>query len=143
MKRYLAFIGGLLLFCSPVFSQSYDLLNRAEAGDTGAQMMLGVMFSSGTGVPKDDEESVKWFRLAANQGHARAQLSLGMMHAQGQGTPQDNVKAYLWTSMAAAQGEEDALEARDLIGGQLDADTRDRAQQLATRCFDSGFKQCE
>ena len=33
------------------------------------------------GVLKDAAESVKWFRLAAEQGHADAQFYLGVMYA--------------------------------------------------------------
>ena len=28
------------------------------------------------GVPEDDKEAVKWYRLAAEQGHAKAQFNL-------------------------------------------------------------------
>ena len=31
---------------------------------------LGLMYDSGEGVPEDDKEAVKWYRLAAEQGNA-------------------------------------------------------------------------
>ena len=31
---------------------------------------LGVMYQNGNGVPQDDDEAVKWYRLAAAQGNA-------------------------------------------------------------------------
>ena len=42
----------------------------AEQGE--AQYNLGVMYANGEGVAKDDEESVKWYRKAAEQGLAAA-----------------------------------------------------------------------
>jgi uncharacterized protein len=42
------------------------------------------MYATGEGVPKDDAEAVKWFRKAAEQGHAKAQFNLGAMYDNGQ-----------------------------------------------------------
>ena len=37
------------------------------------------MYDTGLGVPQDAAEAVRWFRLAAEQGHAEAQNNLGLM----------------------------------------------------------------
>src|SRR5262249_19851201 len=66
---------------------------------------LGVLYSKGEGVPQDEAEALKWFRLAAAQGHARAQLNLGLLYATGEGVPQDDAEALRWFHLAAAQGE--------------------------------------
>jgi TPR repeat protein len=34
------------------------------------------MYGTGTGVPQDDDEAVKWYRKAAEQGHAVAKQRL-------------------------------------------------------------------
>ncbi len=34
------------------------------------------MYANGRGVPKDYKEAFKWFKLAADQGHAGAQFGL-------------------------------------------------------------------
>ena len=39
----------------------------AEQGDAEAQFNLGVRYRDGTGVPQDDAEAVRWYRLAAEQ----------------------------------------------------------------------------
>ena len=44
----------------------------AEQGNANAQYNLGVMYANGNGVPQDDVEAVKWYRLAADQGDADA-----------------------------------------------------------------------
>ena len=43
--------------------------------------------ANGDGVPQDDKEALRWFRLAADQGHDTAQYSLGLMYADGRGVP--------------------------------------------------------
>ena len=143
MKKCLAFTAAMLLLCKPALGQSYDLLTRAETGDVSAQVMLGDMFAAGEGVPLDYVEAAHWYLLAAKRGIANAQLSLGLLYSRGQGVIQNMEIAYQWTSIAAAQGAQDAIEARDLIGGQLDAETRARAQHLANLCFESQYRQCE
>lgn len=40
----------------------------AEQGNPRAQYCLGVAYDAGKSVAKDNEEAVKWFKLAANQG---------------------------------------------------------------------------
>ena len=82
------------------------LLVRAEAGDAEAQNILGSSYSSGFGVPEDDAEAARWYRLAADQGHAGAQFSLGDAHFFG--VPQDAPEAVRWYRLAAEQGHASA-----------------------------------
>ena len=49
----------------------------ADQGYASAQFNLGTMYTNGRGVPKDDVQAVKWYRLAADQGNAFAQAHLG------------------------------------------------------------------
>ena len=76
----------------------------AQSGDPVAQYNLGKIYDNGEGVPEDDAEAVKWYRLAADQGHAAAQDNLGMMYATGEGVPQDDAEAVKLFRLAANQG---------------------------------------
>ena len=58
---------------------------RAEQGDAEAQNNLGLRYANGEGVPQDDAEAVRCWRLAAEQGNASAQSNLGLMYATGYG----------------------------------------------------------
>ena len=80
------------------------LRSLATEGDAAAQFDLGDRYFTGEGVPQDDGEALRWFRLAAAQGHARAQASLGFMYATGEGVPQDDGEAARWYRLAADQG---------------------------------------
>ena len=58
-----------------------EVRSRAAEGDAAAQYDLGLMYALGwvEGVPQDYGEAVRWYRLAADQGHAAAQFNLGAM----------------------------------------------------------------
>ena len=65
------------------------------------------MYETGAGVPQDDIEAVRWYRLAADQGIAVAQVTLGFMYADGdtRALPQDDAEAVRWFRLAADQGD--------------------------------------
>jgi len=47
-------------------------------------------------VPLDDAEAVKWYRKAAEQGHAEAQYKLGLSYRYGVGVPEDAAESARW-----------------------------------------------
>ncbi len=54
-----------------------------------AQYRLGFKYDVAKGVDQDYAQAVKWYRLAAAQGHAKAQGALGQLYARGQGVPKN------------------------------------------------------
>ena len=104
------------------------------------------MYAAGRGMPEDDAESVRWFRMAAEQGAAHAQGNLGIMYANGEGVVQNDARAYLWFNLAAAasQGDEraKAVENRDCVAARLSPADRTAAQRLAAQCQAPAFKDC-
>ena len=91
------------LLPSVAFAQSLDeTRKKAESGDATAQFNLGVMYAKGEGVPKDDAEAVKWYRMAADQGLAEAQFNLGNMYNNG--VAKHYAEAMRWYRLAADQG---------------------------------------
>jgi TPR repeat protein len=119
---------------------------QVEAGESIAQNNLGSMYANGDGVPENDAEAVRWYRMAAEQGLATAQNNLGVMYNNGEGVAQNFARAYLWLNLAAAgsQGDDRALfvEHRDGAAANLSPADRAAAQRLATQCQASGFKDC-
>ena len=47
----------------------------------GHSVFWGWMYHEGQGAPQDHAEAVKWYRKAADQGHAKAQYNLATMYA--------------------------------------------------------------
>ncbi|MDP7667987.1 MAG: tetratricopeptide repeat protein [Rhodospirillales bacterium] len=89
------------------------------------------MYIVGQDVPQDYAEAAKWYRMAAEQGHAGAQFVLGSMYANGQGVPQDYVAAHMWFDLSAARGDEKALAVRDTVAGHMTPSEIAEAQRPA------------
>ena len=78
-------------------------ISELSKGHAGAQYNLGFMYANSQGVPQDDAEAVRWYRLAADQGIARAQSNLGLLYENGEGVPQDYVQAHMWFNLSASR----------------------------------------
>ena len=115
----------------------------AEQGNADAQTNLGLMYANGQGVAQDYKTAVKWYTLAAEQGLASAQYNLGVMYDNGQGVAQDYVKAHMWFNIAAIDGNADAIYNRDIAAKLMTPAQLAQAQQLATRCMKSSYKDCD
>lgn len=57
---------------------------------------------------QDFNESVKWYRLSAEQGYKYAQNRLGAAYYLGQGVSQDDKASIKWYRLAAEQGDAEA-----------------------------------
>jgi TPR repeat protein len=62
------------------------------------------MLVNGQGVAQNNVEAVKWFRRAAESGHAEAEYNLGLMLMNGQGVTKDSAEALKWYRRSAEQG---------------------------------------
>jgi TPR repeat protein len=122
MKLIVSALAALFLASSPVAAQTleadmkqaagaYERKDMATAariwktwagkGDAEARTLLGAMYWSGEGVPRDHKEAARLYLLAANQGYARAQNDIGFMLGFGEGTPPpDDIEAYKWLTLA-------------------------------------------
>ncbi len=49
-------------------------------------------------------EAARWFRAAAEQGHAPAQFNLGQLYRKGLGVEQDFGAAHAWATLAVDGG---------------------------------------
>jgi len=115
----------------------------ADQGDAGAQFNLGNRYRNGRGVPENHAEAVKWYRKAADQGEADAQLNLGFSYANGEGVPENNIRAYVWWSMAKTQGSTTAAGNLDKLKPMMTPQQIADGQALATKCYESGYKECD
>ena len=99
--------------------------------ECSSAVCTGLKYAVGVGVAEDDVEAVRWYRLAAEQGHAGAQLGLGTMYSNGDGVPEDAVLAYMWWHLSAAQGNGSAQEAMDIIEGSMARERIAEAERLS------------
>lgn len=77
----------------------------ADKGSTSAMVELGVLYATGAGVAKDDEQARKLFERAAQGGNPRGVSNLAALSG-ADGTPSDPVKAREMLSKAAETNAE-------------------------------------
>ncbi|MDR3413992.1 MAG: HNH endonuclease [Formivibrio sp.] len=92
------------------YEEAIKCFKAAARGENSiAQYHLGVCYSNGFGVAKDDSEAARWFRLAAEQGDSDAQNNLGIAYDNGSGVPCDINEAIKWWRKSGEQGNQCAL----------------------------------
>lgn len=113
----------------------------AAKGNPEAQYYVGRMYEKGQGVRKDPAEVARWYRRAAEGGHAPAQYRLAVGYAFGfAGLRKDQDEALKWLRRSAEGGYRRAQK----VLGQAYAEGRfglpvDRAQaQYWTRKAEAG-----
>jgi TPR repeat protein len=72
------------------------LINDAESGIATSQLKLGMAYAHGQILLQNNEQAVKWYRLAAEQGNSDAQYALGMMYVKGLGVLASEQEAMKW-----------------------------------------------
>ncbi|OWW20901.1 hypothetical protein AYR66_16910 [Noviherbaspirillum denitrificans] len=83
---------------------------NAEKGYAPSQVWLATLMDQA----QQDEDAVKWFQKAAEQGNAAGEYGLGLMYGKGEGVKQDNAKALEYITRAAEKDHIDAVTA--LVG---------------------------
>ena len=95
---------------------SRDSLRKAAvAGDVEAQFSIGETYLKG----RDNDKSLpaierlskaaRWFRRAAEKGHAPSQYRLATLYELGKGAPKNRSKAMKWYELAAKSGHVKAM----------------------------------
>jgi TPR repeat protein len=81
-------------------------------GNTIAINALGSFYAEGHGLPQDDTEAARYFKLAADAGFAVAQANLAFFYQKGRGgLPKDLVEAARLHRLAADQGNANSQNA--------------------------------
>lgn len=75
----------------------------AQQGDASCQNLIGILYSQGRGVQKNEAEAANWFRKAAEQGLPQACFNLGRAYQLGHGVKASDEEALKWYGKAAAQ----------------------------------------
>jgi len=83
---------------------------QANAGNVTAQYALGYSYMKGDGVDKNRAESLKWFRMAAENGHPLSMYLVGGAYFSGDGLEKNNSESEKWMLKAANLGQKDAAK---------------------------------
>ena len=82
--------------------------NRFGTNFTNIAFYLGDCYQLGIVTKKDESQSFKYCKLAADQNHADAQNNLGYCYQHGMGTEKDESQAFKYYQLAADQNHADA-----------------------------------
>lgn len=109
-QGHLDSVNSLRALKNKAYKVEFDrLLPLAEAGNGDAQNRIGEMYEFGQGVARNNDEALKWYRLAADQNVVAAWHNLGRSYNFGTGVEQDYAKAEEWYRKAAEKGHMDAM----------------------------------
>jgi TPR repeat protein len=87
------------------------LEQRANSGDVGSQLLLGMVYQQGCGVvPWDIKTAMSWYRKAAEKGNPLAEDQIGIYYDAGSG--HDKAQGLEWYRRAA--GHRDAVAEHNL-----------------------------
>lgn len=99
-----------------------ELILRAEAGETNAQLKLGVRYLDGKDVEQNSLTAITWLERASQQGSAQAMFTLGNIYYFGlQGLQENRTKALSWYEKAAKVGHPEAAFRRAKLGHSFEA----------------------
>lgn len=81
---------------------------RAATGDARAQFLIGLAYEYGyAGLSRDVPESLRWHKLAAQQGIGVAETWVGDFYYDGLGVAMDHAEALSWYRRASEHGHAD------------------------------------
>ncbi len=92
----------------PSYVQFAKTFVKAREGSASEQCRLGIMYKSGIGIKKDDQEALRWFSLSAEQNCMTAQYYLGSLFEEGRIVDKDMSQALFYYQEAARLGEIEA-----------------------------------
>ena len=139
------------------YTRAFRLYNLAAAeGHPAAQFHLGMLYSTGNGIPYRAKrgiggfsnlkraynvEAAEWYKKAANNGYGEAAFYLGNLYAAGSNDLRQDYKLALnWYQKADALGNIDALNNLGYLHDEGLGTRRDRAKarEFYTRAAEAG-----
>lgn len=107
----------------------------ADNGHSAATEIMGIMYRSGQGTPKDAAKAFSYLQKAADQGRPLAEHHLGIMYFMGEGVTQDLVKSMVWLQIAVLHYQEGPEKARakvdlDKLQKRLTRRDRERGNEM-------------
>ena len=117
------------------------LVRVADSGNVDAMNLLGVLYTTGTEVPRDTTMALYWFQKAIDGGSADAMDNLATMYLVGIGLSRDPANALRWFQRSAARGNVHASYSVAVMAekGLGTARNLPLARAMYRRAAESGF----
>jgi len=105
----------LILLLSPKLLACDVSSDECFEEDPADLYLIGMIYSEGESVEKNDAEAFKWYKKAAEQGDWDALYALASMYASGRGTKKDEKEAIRWFKKSAELGNKYSQTRIDMI----------------------------
>tara|TARA_B100001057_G_scaffold158674_1_gene159210 strand:- start:4125 stop:4817 length:693 start_codon:yes stop_codon:yes gene_type:complete len=80
----------------------------AVQGLKNAQYILGVLYDTGVGLAKDENQAFLWYHAAANRHHPMAQFNIANFYLERENGKDDFANALRWFELASKNGVDEA-----------------------------------
>lgn len=100
----------------------------ADQGYIPAQYNLAVMYLTGQGIKKNQNQGVAYLRKAADNGHVKAASTIGAMYLQGKGVSRNPSQARRYLTKAAQKGDAQSMLYLSLMYNRGDGVAQDPVQ---------------
>lgn len=117
------------VYPDPVKS-AYWLLRAAEQRVIPAQQLIGQIYRTGSGLPRDRDKALHWTLKAAEAGVVSAQFEVGLILGEQPGV-ENAVEAYKWFELAARAQYPGAAQNRDRLQQRLNEMEVEQALAMA------------
>ncbi|WP_187429858.1 hypothetical protein ROLI_010870 [Roseobacter fucihabitans] len=114
------------------FEEAYAALwPAARSSNADAEELIGVIYTMGLGVARDDVRAFEWYLRSAMKGHPGAQSGVGWYYEVGRGLPSpDLVRAYKWYTLSAIGGDPDAVISLEEVDKKMTPEEIEKAHVL-------------
>jgi hypothetical protein len=109
-----------------------EVHQRAERGDSDAELKLGAAYANGQNGAGNYTESVKWLMRSADHGNVTAAAVLGAFDWAGRGATQGYIDAYMWSAIAQAEGDEASSYRVTILESRMSPDELAEAKRRAS-----------
>jgi TPR repeat protein len=121
------------------YLKAMEWLNKAaRQGYVKGQFTLGKIYAEGEITPIDYKQAIYWLSKVAKQGdtYAMSELAWSFKFVG------NRVKAYSWWSIAVSEGYTFVTKWLDEMESIMTLEQIAQAQELAAKCFESDYKDC-
>ncbi len=109
-----------------------ELITLADSGDVIAQEKVGTSYMKGTnGVSKNQQEAIKYFEMASNNGSGMASYQLGKAYENGNGVEKNLKKAKEYYQKSADLGYANAVNILKQMQNQTSNNNNDDRAEMA------------
>lgn len=117
------------------------LRKLAEEGNAAVMYRLGAMYSRGSGVPRNETEAARWFRMGANAGNTPSMTELAFMLLDGRGIERNTAEGLRLLKNAADNGNLYAMWRYGgvLLDGKYAPKDLTQAAQIFQRAAEAGY----